>query len=94
MNAKKISAAAGTTQTITGSGTIGGFSIRENAGSAAAATVSVYDATSGTAIGTLLATLALAADSSKTVMFPKPLTFKVGVRTVITGTVAGSLFVS
>lgn len=88
-----ITGTAGTVQTITGARTLWGISVREAAGSAAAATVAVRDATSGAVATVIVASLALAANGSRTIMFPKGIKLALGARTVITGQIEGSIYV-
>lgn len=83
-------ALATATALVTGPGRFMGVTARETA--AAAATVSLYDNTSGS--GTLVATIALAASSSQSPFFPEDGVYFVnGLYCVITGTVVGSVFI-
>jgi hypothetical protein len=75
---------------ITGVGYYKGVTIRETA--AAVATVRIYDGVS--AAGTLLETIALAANESKNYSYHEGRTFLTGVFvSIVAGTVEGSVFV-
>lgn len=75
---------------IAGRGTFRGFTVRETA--AAAATVVVHDGASAT--GAILAAITLPASGSQTVLDPEGVWFTDGVFVeVVSGTVAGSIFV-
>lgn len=83
--------AAAETQVFTGAIQFGGYSIREAAGSPAAALVEIFDAL--TAVPPLLATIPLAASGSAIVVLPQNVQAVTGVRTkVTTGTVSGSVY--
>jgi len=73
--------------------TLYGVSVRENAGSAAATTLTVFDATAGTAAAAIVATVRLAADGSGFIWFPQGIKMATGVRTNTAGTVEGVVYV-
>jgi hypothetical protein len=89
-----ITGGAGTAQVITGARTLRGITVRESAGSPAAASVVVRDATAGTAATDIVASVNLPADGSKSIVFPKGIKIALGVRVTITGAVEGSVWVS
>jgi hypothetical protein len=74
-----------------GPGVLRGYTLRETAGQTA--TVTVYDGTS--AAGTIIATVALAANGSATVMSDTGVRFDAGAFCDVagTGTVVGSVFI-
>lgn len=83
--------AAAETQVRTGAALFGGYSIREAAGTPAAALVEIFDNT--TAAAPLLAAVSLAASASAVVVLAQNVRALTGVRTkVTTGTVVGSVY--
>lgn len=92
-SAVAITGTAGTTQVITGARTLRGISVRESAGVAAAASVVVRDAIAGAVVADIAASVHLAANGSRTILFRKGVKLAAGARVLITGEVEGSIFV-
>lgn len=68
-----------------------GFSVRENAGTPAAAVVNIFDNTADS--GTVIRQIHLAASGSSTVMFDAPLITATGVRVqAASGSVEGTIY--
>lgn len=89
-DAVALASGTGNVQATSGPTLLHAYSVRENAATAAAATVRIYDGTDNT--GTLVASIELAADASETVGFGAPVRCANGVFVErVAGTTEGSL---
>lgn len=95
MTAQAIAVAVSGTADVaafTGPCTLRGWSLREDAGTAAVATVRIWDGTSAT--GTVLAAIELAANASTSQAIPDGLRAALGVFVeVVAGSVEGSVWI-
>lgn len=91
--AKLIAATSTTVVSATPGVMLYGWSVRENAGTPAVATVELWDNASA-ATGTMLASIVLAASGNDQVNFPTPIRAKNGIfATVTAGTIKGSAYI-